>query len=100
MADRPNKLHFEIRDEHPQLNVYRIFPLRLSEFDLQVGDTVRIELRATDDRGDSPGKSASSEAIILSVTDEAGFLASTTETDQRSAEQLDAIIRLGLGESP
>jgi hypothetical protein len=100
LADPTHGLDFEIRDETPKFNVYRIYPLRLNEFDLQVGDQVRIELAATDYRGESPGKSATSEALILTVTDESGFLAASAETDQRSAEQLDAIIRLGLGDSP
>ncbi len=100
IADPTHGLDFEIRHEAPKLNVYRIYPLRLNEFDLQVGDQVRIELAATDFRGESPGKSGVSEALILTVTDESGFLAASAETDQRSAEQLDAIIRLGLGDSP
>ncbi len=100
IADPTHGLDFEIRHEAPKFNVYRIYPLRLNEFDLQVGDQVRIELAATDYRGESPGKTAASEALILTVTDESGFLAASAETDQRSAEQLDAIIRLGLGDSP
>jgi hypothetical protein len=100
LADPQKGLDFEIRHETPKLNVYRIYPLSLSGFDLRLGDQVRIELQATDYRGETPGKSAVSEAVILTVTDESGFLAASTETDQRSAEQLDAIIRLGLGDSP
>ena len=92
--------HFEIREQNQALNVYRVYPLKLSEFDLRVGDQVRIELQAVDYRGAAPGKSSASEAIFLTVTDETGFLAASAETDQRSADQLDAIIRLGLGDSP
>jgi hypothetical protein len=100
LADRKQGLDFEIRHENPKFNVYRIYPVRLEEFDLELGDQVRIELEATDFRGETPGRSSQSEAILLTVTDESGFLAATTETDQRSAEQLDAIIRIGLGETP
>jgi hypothetical protein len=100
LADPAEKLNFEIRSESSHLNVYRVFPLDLSAFDLAVGDQVRLELEAVDYRGDMPGKAAVSEAIVLNVTDETGFLAASTETDQRSADQLDAIIRLGLGETP
>lgn len=90
---------FEIRNKQRRLHVFRLFQLDLSQFDLQAGDRVRIELSATDFRGDKPGKPAVSQPILLNVTDKAGLLASQTEPDRRSAEQLDAIIQLGIGDS-
>jgi hypothetical protein len=74
----------------------------LAPLALKKGEQVRITLEARDHRGDNPGKVATSEAVVLTVTDERGVLAAMTETDQRTARQMDLIInrQLGLGEGP
>lgn len=74
----------------------------LAPLQLNKGDQVRITLEARDHRGDNPGKVAVSEPLVLTVTDERGVLAAMTETDQRTARQMDLIIQrqLGLGEGP
>jgi hypothetical protein len=86
----------------PQSIVQGRFPLDLSTLSLKRGDQVRITLEGHDYRGDNPGKIGVSESIILQVTDERGVLAAMTETDQRTARQMDLIIQrqLGLGDSP
>jgi hypothetical protein len=53
---------------------------------------VRLVVRAVDYRGDVAGRVAESEPILLEVTDERGILAALLESDERSIEQLDAII--------
>ena len=90
----------EIPIGEPQKLVQGRFPLDLSPLKLAKGDQLKITLEAHDYRGDAPGKSAISEALVLHVTDERGVLAAMTETDQRSARQMDAIIQrqLGIGE--
>ncbi len=93
---------FIARREGGRVNVFREFLLDLSQFELRIGDKIRIELQAVDYRGPAPGKAAASEPIELHVTNERGVFAAMVETDQRSAEQLNAIIQrqLGIGESP
>ncbi|MBL8826807.1 MAG: hypothetical protein JNM18_07450 [Planctomycetaceae bacterium] len=74
----------------------------LAPLQLNKGDQVRITLEARDHRGDNPGKVAVSDSLVLTVTDERGVLAAMTETDERTARQMDLIIQrqLGLGEGP
>jgi hypothetical protein len=64
----------------------------LDPLGLVAGDQVRLTVRAADYRGAAAGREAESEPIVLDVTDERGILAALTETDERSVEQLDAII--------
>ena len=66
------------------------------------GDQVRVMLEATDFRGGRTGRTAVSDTLQLTVTDESGILSALSESDERSARQLDAIIRrqLGIGETP
>jgi hypothetical protein len=75
-------------------------PLDLSAWPLQPGDQVQVMLQVTDFRGPLPGQSARSEPVVFDVTDRSGVLADLLEADQRTAQQLDAIIEreLGLGE--
>ena len=67
-------------------------PVRLESLGLGIGDQVRLTVRAADYRGGTAGRETESEPIVLDVTDERGILAALMETDQRSVEQLDAII--------
>jgi hypothetical protein len=82
------------REDLPLVDRY---PLELSSLGLQKGDQVRLTLQATDYRGKNPGQLAQSEPIVLEVTDESGILAAIAEADERSAQQLDAIIERQLG---
>ena len=77
-------------------------PVKLDPLGLDVGDQVRLTVRATDYRGGPAGQETESEPIMLEVTDERGILAALTETDERSVEQLDAIIdrELEVGGAP
>ncbi|MBS0210883.1 MAG: hypothetical protein JSS27_18220 [Planctomycetes bacterium] len=76
------------------------WPFELRDLKLMKGDQLKVTLEATDWRGKTPGKTASSEPLVLHVTDERGVLAAMSEADQRTARQMDAIIQrqLGLGE--
>ena len=64
----------------------------LGKLGLEVGDQVRLTVRAVDYRGSRPGKTGESEQIILEVTDERGIIAALAESDEQSVQQLDAII--------
>jgi hypothetical protein len=77
-------------------------PLDLAPLGLAKGDQLKVTFEALDFRGDSTGKAALSEPLVLHVTDERGVLAAMVEADERSARQLDAIIQrqLGIGDSP
>jgi hypothetical protein len=69
----------------------------LAALGLTKGDQVRVILKATDYRGTATGQSSTSEPIVLDITDEAGILAALSETDERSAKQLETIIERQLG---
>lgn len=69
-----------------------IATVKLDGLGLALGDQVRLVVRAIDYRGDAAGRAAESEPILLDVTDERGILAGLLESDERSLEQLDAII--------
>jgi hypothetical protein len=64
----------------------------LKSLGLKKGDQVRMTLQATDYRGESEGRTISSDPIVVDVTDEPGLLASLYESDERGARQLDAIL--------
>lgn len=87
-------------DKRPEI-VQERYAISLDALNLQKGDQVKIVLEAIDYRGESQGQSAFSDPLILNVTDVSGVLAAMSETDERSARQLDAIIRrqLGIGET-
>ncbi len=65
------------------------------------GDQLKVTFEVTDYRGTSAGQSTVAEPIVLQVTDESGVLAAISESDERSAKQLDVIIKrqLGIGEN-
>jgi|GEM_PF-1284328 len=75
-----------------QLPLQGTMPVKLDPLGLEVGDQVRLTVRAVDYRGGAAGQETESEPIVLDVTDERGILAALTETDERSVEQIDAII--------
>jgi hypothetical protein len=69
----------------------------LAVLGLKKGDQVRVTLTATDYRGSGKGQTSSSEPIVLDITDESGILAALSETDERSAKELETIIERQLG---
>jgi hypothetical protein len=81
----------------PQKVLQGRYPLDLASMSLVKGDQLKITLEACDFRGKSPGHWAASESLVLHVTDERGVLAAMSETDQRSARQLESIIQRELG---
>jgi hypothetical protein len=77
------------------------FTLDLEALGLVKGDQLTVNLEAIDYRGEGEGKSASSDPMVLHVTDERGLLSAMMSADERSAQQLDLIIerQLGIGGS-
>ena len=84
-------------DNGPQKVLQGRYPLDLASMNLIKGDQLKITLEACDFRGQQPGHWAASESLGLHVTDERGVLAAMSETDQRSARQLELIIQRELG---
>jgi hypothetical protein len=78
--------------QRDRLPLEGVATVHLDRLGLGVGDQVRLIVRAIDSRGDAAGRAAESEPILLDVTDERGILAGLLESDERSVEQLDAII--------
>jgi hypothetical protein len=78
------------------------YELNLEPLMLDRGDRLKLTLEITDYRGDAPGVTTKSEALILDISDESGVLAAISEADERSEERLTDIIKkqLGIGESP
>lgn len=72
-------------------------PFDLSSLSLAPGDRVTLRVEAEDARGDRPGVIGASEPVVFEITDRQGLLATLREADERSADQLDAIIRRELG---
>lgn len=87
-------------DQQPQLQVQQEFALELAPFKLSKGDEIKLTLKAEDYRGDAPAQANMSEPLMLKVTDRSGILRALQDADQKSAQQLDEIIRreLSLGE--
>jgi hypothetical protein len=77
------------------------FRIDLAALKLNKGDELRVTFIATDYRGDAEPQTSYSEPVLLNVTDRQGILSGLLETDEDSAQQLDAIIRreLGIGET-
>jgi len=90
-------LHEVAEKDQPKRALRGNYPLDLEPLKLVKGDEVKITLEAIDYRGSSESKSAISESMILEITDREGILAGLLEADERSAEQLDEIIRRELG---
>jgi hypothetical protein len=78
------------------------FRLDLTPLQLVKGDQLRLTLKATDYRGELPGRPAESEPMILDISDESGVLAAIAEADETSEARITELIRrqLGIGESP
>jgi hypothetical protein len=94
-------------DRLPLAGQYR---LSLSPLKLTKGDRLKLALEVTDDRGQNEqglneqgqpaGVSATSEPLVVEVSDESGVLAAISQADERSEQQLTDIIKreLGIGE--
>ena len=87
--------------QQPQTTFKGRYVADFKQLKLAKGDQLKLTLEAIDYRGNLEGKPASSEPLVLEVTDVQGFLASMVETDEQSARRLDAIIQrqLGIGET-
>jgi hypothetical protein len=88
-------------DTASQPTVSGAYKLNLAPLGLKKGSELKVTLEAIDERGAAAGQSGRSETIVFQVTDESGILAAISESDQRSARQLDDIIKrqLGVGET-
>lgn len=87
--------------QQPQTTFKGRYIADFKKLKLAKGDQLKLTLEAIDYRGTLEGKPASSEPLVLEVTDVQGFLAGMVETDEQSARRLDAIIQrqLGIGET-
>jgi hypothetical protein len=72
----------------------------MAALELSKGDQVKLTIEAVDYRGETPGKSTLSEAVVLDISDEAGVLAAIAEADENSEERLNEVIKeqLGIGD--
>ncbi|MBM79716.1 MAG: hypothetical protein CMJ78_03865 [Planctomycetaceae bacterium] len=95
--DVTRDLHVVGEEKQPTRALRGNYPLDLEPLKLVKGDEVKITLEAFDYRGTVEPKSNVSEALIVEITDREGILAGLLEADERSAEQLDEIIRRELG---
>ena len=87
--------------KQPQTSFKGRYTADFKKLKLAKGDQLKLTMEAIDYRGNLEGKPASSEPLVLEVTDVQGFLAGMVETDEQSARRLDAIIQrqLGIGET-
>jgi hypothetical protein len=74
--------------------------LSLAPYDLKKGDQLKLILEITDDRGTQAGKSANSDPIFLTITDESGVIAASSEYDERAARVLDELLKVQTGGNP
>ena len=84
-------------EKQPQTTLRGRYVADLKGLKLTKGDQVRLTLEAVDYRGQTPGKTATSEPLIFEITDVPGFLASMAESDEQSYRRLEAIIQRQLG---
>ncbi len=71
--------------------------IELTDFDLEIGDSVLVTLQVTDYRGQQEGITVASDPIEFTVTSRANFLAAMRDIDSETDEKLDQIIRAQLG---
>lgn len=90
------------KGQPPERELEGRFPLDLTPLRTVKGDQLKLTLQAVDDRGRRPGKTGTSEPVILQVTDEQGILAAMAESDRESAERLQMMIerQIDVGETP
>ena len=92
-----NKIITLHRFSPPLKTVADTIAIELEDFDLEIGDTVKVTMNTTDYRGSLDGVMAEAEVIELQVTSRAGFLAAMREVDSLTDEKLDRIIKAQLG---
>lgn len=91
--DREEIIFYRLpQGQTPRRSIQEGYHLDLTPLKLVKGDQLKISVRATDYRGEEPGKSSSSEPLVFQVTDEAGILAAISEADKESAKQLKVMI--------
>ena len=74
-----------------------VVSLDLSSLKLAKGDQLKVTVQAVDYRGPRPGQASLSEPLVFHVTDLQGILQMVTESDRKSAEQLQIMIQRQLG---
>lgn len=74
--------------------------LNLAPYELKKGDQVKLVLEITENRGTQAGKSANSDPIFLTITDESGVIAASSEYDERAARVLDELLKVQTGGNP
>ena len=76
------------------------YPIDMAALGLSKGDQVKLTIEAVDYRGETTGKSAFSEPVVLDISDEAGVLAAIAEADENSEARLTEVIKeqLGIGD--
>ena len=95
--EEENKIITLHRFSPPLKTVADTIAIELEDFDLEIGDTVKVTMNTTDYRGSLDGVMAEAEVIELQVTSRAGFLAAMREVDSLTDEKLDRIIKAQLG---
>jgi len=68
----------------------------LSQWQLEIGDTVEVQLLANDFRGSNEEWTGTSEPLFLEVADEGAVLAAIAESDEQSERMLGELIRYQL----
>jgi hypothetical protein len=86
------------KDEAPRKGFQDSVRFSLDPLKANVGDQVKITLRAVDYRGSAQaGRTTLSEPLVFQVTDERGIIAAITAADPESARQLQDMINQQIG---
>lgn len=88
--------------QQPLTNLLDTYVLDLRRWNLQRGEELKVVPEVVDYRGGLPARTGRGESLAIQITDRAGVAAALLESDQKSAQQLDAIIlrELGIGDAP
>jgi hypothetical protein len=93
---REDLLEIPVEPSHAK-SIEGTLTLDLGELRLAKGDQLRVTFEATDFRGAGDGKPATSEPLVLRVTDARGVLAALAEADERLESEMERIIEQQLG---
>ena len=69
----------------------------LSNFSLEIGDSVTVTLIVRDYRGDTEGEATEADPLVLEIASRSDFLAAMRKVDAQTDEKLDQIIQAQLG---
>ena len=69
----------------------------LSNFSLEIGDSVTVTLIVRDYRGDTEGEATEADPLVFDIASRADFLAAMRKVDAQTDEKLDQIIQAQLG---